>query len=248
MLFHSSKLKIERANKHINDLAEWVLLFSKSDFYRLGIEFDANTGKNLLCLQFAKPIPANPALMIGDCVHNLRSALDLMMCEIVQLKGGKVTKYTRLPFQKTRDKLVSSIDGGIKKTIGPAIFDICDLIVNTVKPYRGGNDTLYAIHDLDIADKHRLLIPVLSVMFVPNIRAEDDHGGIIHGDAVVDDIGRLQMVSTPNKITIKSHGNPTFNIGFGKGQPRAGKPVIPTLHHLSEVTSKTLDVFENYIA
>jgi hypothetical protein len=76
---------------------------------------------------------------------------------------------------------------------------------------------------------------------------KDDHGGIIHGDTIVDDIGRLRMISTPNKITIKSHGNPTFNIGFGKGQPLEGKPVIPTLHHLAEVMSKTLDVFENYL-
>jgi hypothetical protein len=39
--FRSSKLKIERANHHIGELASAFESFLKTDFYRLGVEKDA---------------------------------------------------------------------------------------------------------------------------------------------------------------------------------------------------------------
>jgi|SRR5882762_198517 len=32
--------------------------------------------------------------------------------------------------------------------------------IRSVKPYKGGNDILWTIHDLDIVDKHRILLAV----------------------------------------------------------------------------------------
>lgn len=38
-----------------------------------------------------------------------------------------------------------------------------DVATFIVKAYKGGNDDLWALHELNILDKHRLLLPVIQV-------------------------------------------------------------------------------------
>ena len=44
------------------------------------MEEDANFGNNFLKIDFIKPIPSD-VILVGDAIHNLHTALDLMMCE-----------------------------------------------------------------------------------------------------------------------------------------------------------------------
>ena len=67
--------------------------------------------------------------------------------------------------------------------------EICDLIIDTIKPYRG-DDSLYGLHDLDIIDKHRRLIVALSVVAI-EIDAEDENGNF-----PVNLVARIQPVGS----------------------------------------------------
>lgn len=234
-LFNASKLKIKRANHHINDLQLALETFLKSDFYRLSIKKDPNGGNNVLEFKSTREMPWMIPLIIGDAIHNLRAALDLMTCEIVTMANQIPDKYTKFPFRETRQELESAIPGGKIKFAPQTIID---LITDTIKPYKGGNNPLYALNDLDIIDKHKLLIPTISVTSLVGVSIVDSGGNRFYDITLrVGQGGTLHPISTPHNINITNNGQPTFNVFFDKGQVFEGQPVIPTLHQLSQLVS-----------
>src|SRR5579871_98760 len=169
--FHDARLKIERAKHHINDLDRRMRKFADADdAYSIYVEHDAKAGCDVIKVIAMKAVPEEFALIIGDALHNLRTALDFAMNDIV----SKGTKYTKFPVYETRNTLEGAVNGGLKHN---APEHIIKFIVDTVQPYKGGDgDAIWSLHGLDIEDKHRLLIPRVHVTAVAGIRAQSDTG------------------------------------------------------------------------
>ena len=68
------------------------------------------------------------------------------MWELVALCGEVPTRELSFPISETREKLEKVIENGRIKSLGS---DIVDLFLDTIKPYKGGNDPLCALHDLE---------------------------------------------------------------------------------------------------
>jgi hypothetical protein len=238
-IFQGSRLKIERANKHIQELCSVVTAFFQTDPYRIGIENNPSRGYSLVGFRSIGPPPSEVPLIIGDTVHNLRSALDLAVCQAVHLGGGKPSRNTKFPFAKSLNELVGAQRKGKIKTHCPKLFD---LIIKEIKPYRGGNDDLYALHDLDIMDKHKLIIPMVAISTLtyasgrPTVGA---HGGDLsakQGSTV------YKIVKVPD-LENTDYGKPTFDIFFDEGCILKNQPIIPTLHQFSKLISGIIDAF-----
>jgi hypothetical protein len=241
-LFSGSKLKVKRADQHILELQAVIGSFLKTDFYRLFIEVDPNDGSNLVRFEATKDMPWEVPLIIGDIVHNLRSALDLMTCEIVTMAGKEVDWTINFLIRDDRDKLVAAIND---RKIKAAPKPIIDLIIDTIKPYKGGNDELCAINDIDIMDKHKLIIPVTSVTSLIGVSIEDNrHNTFTDMTFAVGPGGKLNAIKTNSVMKITNQGTPAFAVVFGKGQPLEGKAVFPTLHQLSQLVSGILQIIE----
>lgn len=240
-----SHRKIERADRHIQELNASLIAFFKTDFYRLQINPNA-AGQDVLTFD-SKPLPCDIPLVIGDAIHNLRAALDLMACEIVVKAGGTCTRYTNFPVRDTRQELVGTLNGGEIKVAGQ---DICDLILDVIKPYKGGNDPLWSLHQLDIIDKHRLLIPVVSVTQLSGISAHDDNNNRFEDlTFLVGEGGRLNAIATSAKLHITNYGQPAFGVFFRQGEPFENQPVVPTLHQLAQIVTGVVQAIEKaYLA
>jgi len=241
--FDGPKLKIERAKKHINDLDECLLSFSKTDYYRLWVDKDPHTGHNVLQFKITETLPVETALIIGDALHNLKSALDCALNDIVYWKFAFRDDFTKFPFRDSRNDLVKAIKGGL---IYKASEQICDLIVGTIKPYKGGNDALCALHDLNILDKHRLLLPCVMITRIDGICAEDDTGTMYRDlSLVVDETTTLRAIATFSNLKITNKGKAAFSVKFDKGLPFDSQPVISTLHQFTDLVSGIIGAFEN---
>lgn len=242
-MFDAPKLKIKRANQHIAELNSVLVEFIKTDFYGFRVEHDAQSGYYSLYLNITKPLPCEIPLIIGDAIHNVRSALDLAACEIVVIAGGTPTKRTNFPFHKSRQELEAIINSGEIKIAGA---DIIDLILNVIKPYKGGNDALYGLHQLDITDKHRLLIPIFSVTALKRMYLTAGSLIFENFSATIGDGGEIGILHTPNKFEFKvqDYGEATCHILFNKGQIFEGQSVIPTLHQLSQLVSRVIETIE----
>jgi hypothetical protein len=241
--FYGPKLKIKRAKQHIGDLHSKLQAFAATDYYSLRVDKDAETGNNILKFSVTKAPPEETALVIGDAIHNLKSALDLLVNDVFFEKLNRRSDYTKFPVCETRDKLVATMNGG---TIRQASEAIADLIVDVIKPYKGGNDALYALHHLDICDKHMLLLPVVQITSLLDVSAEDDRGArMVNATLVIDGSGKSANVfATPGELQIKNYGKPVPSIFFDKGLPMEGEPIFPTLLQFTERVCGVLESFQ----
>jgi len=240
--FTGARLKIERADKHIGDLADVLAIFLKSDFYRLSVEKNAE-GHDALTLESTTPLPSDVALILGDALHNLRSALDHVAYEVIANTGETPSRHVAFPIAKGRQELVDALRGGeIEAAAGAALVRV---IVDTVRPYKGGNDALYALHALDIGDKHKLLIPVVSIVGVFGIHAVDSNHNVIQNiNLAVTKSGKVNAIATSGTLEITDYGQPAVEVVFGEGQPFEAQPVLPTLHQLSQLVAGVVETIE----
>lgn len=242
IVFRGTKLKIERANQHIGELASALRFYLQTDFYRLSIEKNAE-GSDVLTLETVGTLPPQVPLIIGDALHNLHSALDHLAYEIVASTGRTPSRQLFFPFAGSRDELIETLhDGEIEAAAGRALID---LIVDTVRPYKGGNDALYGLHRIDIVDKHKLLVPLVSIAALRNVSGEDSNGSRFQGmTLMVGEGGKLNAIAMSGTMKITDYGVPAFAVMFGKGEAFEGDPVIPTLHQLTQLVSGVVDTIE----
>ena len=244
--FESSRKKIERANKHIADLNTLWSEFANRDFYSLRIEQDADL-MNWLVLEFdPEEFPrVHAAIIIGDTLHNLRSALDILWHEVIAYCGGEPTKYTRFLIRDTREELIAPMNGALKEQ--QITRDVHDFIFDSVKPYKAGNYCLWAVDDLNVRDKHQLIIPVTQLSAIADVCFEDDQGASFPFDywLLADESWRIRLKEFyGRKLTVKDKGHATGNILFDI-PPFEGQAVIPSLNSLSIAVLGTLESFAN---
>ncbi|MDR3481929.1 MAG: hypothetical protein P4L91_14580 [Burkholderiaceae bacterium] len=241
-MFEDSKLKLERANKHIFDLNNILSGFLETDFYRIGIDHDTESRTNKLIFEVTKLVPIDAAMAIGDAVHNMRTALDIMAVNMVKKCGGTPNDWTRFPFFSSRDKLVNGINGGEMQHLGPTIISF---LVDTIKPYTGGNAALCDLHRLDIMDKHQSIIPTACATTIFDVKASDDRRNTFDFRRVtVGEGGKLNLVQTGSDLKVTSYGKLTIDIRFVRNQPFENQSVVPALHGLSQLVSSTVQAFE----
>jgi hypothetical protein len=153
--FRGAELKLERADQHILELGEILDDYGR----RLTISYEPVVGAEELSeLRVSEPLPGMVSVVLGDAIHNMRSALDLAMCSIARERGVD-TKHMKFPFADSEAKFEALLK---EKYLAPIGLDVQDFL-RAIHPYPLGNPELHALHSLDILDKHRLCIPVLAV-------------------------------------------------------------------------------------
>lgn len=165
--FEASKLKLERAAEHLQQFDREAVTYLNSKPCAIVVEpfpggLHAQMGTQSWNARIRKPMPTKLSVLIGDFVHNLRTSLDLLVCDLVRI-NGKSAAEVYFPF------CASVVDPPRiirQRKIPHAGPDVVTLI-ESMKPYKGGNISLRVIHDLDVTDKHRALLPILSGVSLP---------------------------------------------------------------------------------
>ena len=157
--FDASKLKIARAQQHLGELERSVSDFLARKPFVVLVEKPEGMPDYLDMVAWVarirEQVPDEWSPIIGDIVHNLRAALDLMAGDLVRL-NRKSAVGVHFPFARSEAELSKQIK---KKHIDRAGLQVINEI-KKLQPYKGGNLALRAIHDLDIVDKHQSLIAV----------------------------------------------------------------------------------------
>jgi hypothetical protein len=86
-LLASTRSKIDRAKKHFADLSVEISAYHGRNPYRIVIDTHSEPPKELYRFQFTEAIPCGWGSMIGDVIHNLRSALDTLATALAVLNG-----------------------------------------------------------------------------------------------------------------------------------------------------------------
>ncbi len=163
-----------------------------------------------------------PAMIAGDAIHCLRVALDLMASELARI-NGKTDKDVYFPFAANAEALEAQIEN---KCFTKAGDDAVELLIS-LKPYKGGNVALRAIHDFDIQDKHN----GVSLAYPKRDMTVD----VI----VYPDTGAREVFVRDNSTNYVFPPNvPDFG----------GKDVVETLKQFAELVSGILEAFAALVA
>ena len=164
-IFEILSVKIEQANKHIEELERATSVFHDATPPPYEIYFEDSPKKleRTYRIRVHKKIPLEISALIGDVLHNLRSALDHLAWHLVtsrSIEPKATPSHIYFPIFETAQKYhankMRKIQGMTKEAIQ---------IIDAIEPYYKSDDgqigqgtPLWCLHTLNIQDKHKLLI------------------------------------------------------------------------------------------
>ena len=231
-------LKVERANRHFRELEACVKAFAESEFYSISKDIDPCSG-NPCARVSINPLPKEVPLMIGDTIHNLRSALDFVWTEMVR-QLGRTDANQHFPFHEKRDDLERRVLQD-EKVVVPAVPAVGKVLVNDIKPYKAGNISLWAMNVLDRADKHRLLIASANITGFPHIALIDKNRNntFYQGKVLPSGIVHISGAFPGLEIEEISYGKPSIVVVFDI-DPVRGRHVFPGLTSMGRETERAI--------
>ena len=150
----SIRVKALRAKDHLRCLEAETHAYLASNPYVIGTKRDPHTRRLVYFISSVQPTPATLSTVLGDAIHNLRSALDHLAYQLVSIGTGTTpSSHVYFPIA---DDAAKYNKNRTKQLCGARPEAI--LAIDALTPYRVGNDVLWKLHKLDVIDKHRALI------------------------------------------------------------------------------------------
>jgi hypothetical protein len=243
-ILKDSLLKVDRAKKHIDDIKAAVLRLEGS--YASAVEYHSD---NSVSLKYSSPEESRflkeIALVLGDAMHNLRTALDYAwVAARLHIDPTVEVQNIKFPFRDTLQYLDAAMTGAKINLLAPALFDG---MRRDIKPYDGGNDMLVRLHRFDIADKHLLLTPVIGNASIQDAAVEDKSGTVhaVNTHAIPGD-GPLRTTFLPGH-KIKEHGHISIGVLFDKRSAFKEWEIVPVVDVLAVHVLDTLRKIDSWI-
>ncbi len=243
MRFNSSRLKIEWADRHILDLEQ--RLAALPDKYTSSVEVDSATGNKSIKHDVADGrYLIDAALLIGDAVHNLNCALDYAWVEVCKVFPDLRSASRRFPIFETKKELEGQLRKGKVEVVSPELFD---LLLNKIGSYNGGNFAIWTVHDINNADKHRLLIPIIPYAAIVDIELENESGELYTGSSMGTEEHPPYYITFPPNVKVRDKGNLFFEVSFDETVIEYGPRVKDTLRIYSRFILQVIETLEAFI-
>ena len=195
--------------------------------------------------------PLRLSVIVSDAVSNLRSSLELLAWQLV-LVNGKKPKGIFFPINDDRQEFETKALRKVKAMRTKAIA-----IIKTLKPYKGGNDGLWRLHELSNITKHRYLVTVGAAfphatfdMIPPEwdvppdvrkamrigIRPADWGFPLIDGTA-------LYHVKAADRRKVDLNPQFSFDIALGESGVIESEAVLPAFHQMTGLVKQVVELF-----
>jgi hypothetical protein len=235
---YNHELRLERASEHMENLNAELQWWPKGDSYRFVVEADRNRGEYIVWVRLLREPSARLGVLIGDCLHNLRSALDNLIYDLVISYHGtpppfEFVEHSEFPIFGPIPMKAKHL----KKRIG-GIDPRAQTIIKCLQPSLRGNnyasDPLWVLYELSNIDKHRLIhTPIVTGDNIA-IDAPDSVIAIkgFEAGSSVKDGAEVARFSTKNfklgqEVNVKVHL--TLGITFPESTVARGWRIIGTL-------------------
>lgn len=233
--------KISRAKEHLDALkASFDAYLVDGDSYSVIKQVDRQAGEYVFRIKLSKEAPlVEWALLIGDCFHNARTALDHLFWHLVtkQNPDGLPGNTSTAQFPIVGQWATFNGRKNLKDWLGEEAYTVVEQLQPYNNPKGKSFSSLMFLHDFDILDKHRLLLP--SVTIVEGIKTTMNTPIATRYQATLAllqfednaEFARYKFEVPENVVDVDCR--PTFDVVF-EGQPGPMR-VIPTLHRTIEV-------------
>jgi hypothetical protein len=223
----SIRAKIERADEHVRDLAANIRSFwATPNRYAFGPEDDPQTGDKVFHIHGNDLTPPlRFSIIVGEVVHNLRSALDHLAWQLVLANGRTPGRHIQFPiFEEphTVKEYKTKVDRMIKGASDGAMR-----LVKSLNAYKGGDaPALCIVSALNNVDKHRLLVTIGLARFDNSVSAP-----VYLEDGA--EVYRLRA-NVQNTFNMDTDLQAPLDIALREPGIIEGEPLAPCLHQLTE--------------
>jgi hypothetical protein len=248
-MFDSADLKVKRAQKHIDDLKCAFDRFIETHPHTFVFGNDTDTNTRSVEVRFGEAIPTEFSLILGDAIHNLRTALDHATWELIGIDGGTQDRQTAFPSRRTKIEYETACHG-----IKTPCDDTKKFLIALAAYEGGAGEILYALNRLDNADKHTVLTPVIGMARVGEIKVVQPNGETImrmtNCRFSMGPDGRSRLVREPGngyKVEIDQDSNVALDIFFGDIEFFKTLPLIETLMDLRYAVTNIIGQFKELV-
>jgi hypothetical protein len=243
----SPRQRLERAQKHLEDLAATYQEFDRQHPYHVVDDLDADTGDYLGRLRIDPGMPAELSLIIGDFVHSTRAALDNMIWLLRDRSVSDPRILKRVAFKVADTSLPDpehdwqSFQGQAAAWISAGVLDE----MYRFQPHVTHRDELTILEALWNGDKHRaphLAVSQVTLLLTTIEGGTSDDityepGPFQEGDVLV----RVRAQAEKPQFGPRIECHPCFD-GIGPGR---GEPIFALLSRLRMyVADEVLPTFE----
>lgn len=240
--YSGALLKLERAEEHLAHLDYLIFRFLRAQPYLIDQKIDLQTGKAGFYISMQELPPREISAVLGDTIHNLRSALDIAVCAIAADRGERLDR-TYFPSAKRKDGWLDQVISKAELA-GDEAMQVC----REQNAYPGGNDALRGLHEADIIDKHQALIVAPAVGDFSYILLPTGPNNRVHIEATIQYLG-LEPYFVPSPEG-REFEHP-FEIGlsveivFPDGTGLAGKPVVAAITQIARNVGQVIQQFQD---
>ena len=258
-VFDGSRQKVSWANKLIADLKTEIVAFLARDPFPFLLGDDLEAERTYLFCNVREVVPRHLPLMLGDALHNLRAALDLLANDLVANCTGKhKIRDAYFPIYKSSEEFEKQV----KKKLKGASPELIERL-RKFQPFSTGDNSLRGLHELDVGNKHKRIITtvgatLLNPLYIfprmkPELNSEPRQTTSIRGVTFrhlrVDPtaLGMQKCCGYPSHwFLVPTEKFPaTFSFCFGNGEPFPGKDAVATAELLSTKVMEVIERFED---
>jgi hypothetical protein len=205
--------------------------------YDIVAERDSDTGKNFLIAYSLGPLDPIINAGAGAIINNIRAALDLLAASLARRNGVKPSADTHFPIFASEQEMIDPLKGiEGKKWLSKRER----ATIKSLKPYNGGDETLWPLHQLDIARKHYKLIDIgvrIADLWLthyprtqlPKIRLDDK--------AIL-----FEIPASANLVATEGNSNLTLEVTFDEA--RFGLPEAPAIETMRKFASRVAEIIK----
>lgn len=242
--FADARAKVSWANEHIRDIQKRIR--GLEDSYSAIVDIHPQFGYQVVKYDLAdKAAVQDISLHMGDAFHNLKCALDYAWIIILKrYVPSAISDKTQFPIHPSADSLKHALE---ERKIDTLCLELFNLMLTKIKPYAGGNDALCFVKKLNILDKHRLLLPLISYSGIAGLEMEKEGG-----DETLGGSGGPIMdpppwyVRVPDGWRVKNKGKPSIAILFDKGTPAHFLDAPAYLEWCSAIVLQTVNTLAGF--
>lgn len=247
------RAKIVRGFAHYETLWEEVAAFAAVTpdpivaWEQTTVVEDGQTWNALVCTEILQPPPVELGLIAGDSIHNLRTALDHLVCALIRANGKQPKRANQFPIQvttpdKEAKKRIQRNLAGLASEARKRIRELQPFLDPSSERSRG----LRLLAILDNADKHQLVTPAIAISDSPLIRVDPPHlspRGIVSFRQYVPLFPGTTIFRWPIDSEIKSVSVDSLKVFVGFGSADEGI-TMSGFPHLGQVVFEIVESFE----
>jgi hypothetical protein len=238
---------VDWAVSQIPVLQEALLEWQRGGPYLISGEHDPKSDGDIIVAAQKTPLPAIFNAGIGATLNSIRSALDLLASALAARNGEKPNRWRHFPIFDSLHDMIDPVLGIDRTERKKWLSQSERAAIKALSPYKGGDETIWPLHQLDILRKHERLLSTQPDI-ISSLRIGTDRftvGGVAPLERIDDKAVLYRIAKDEFFPTTESNTVLALEVTFNEVAPGlGGQHVIAVIRKFAARVSEIVSLFD----